>query len=265
MFRPEPPVAEEAQNGDPLADPKDRLPDDVEGAEHDDLPDFPPEDDYAEKYAADDDDDNNQAESGADETTSNTRASADNADDQEPPYDEQTQALVDQAKKARDDFRNVDNDFRAEQTRVSNLQQSKKNDYGPDSAFWPLHGKCFDFSDREYTYSLCPFDKVTQQGRGGGGHVDLGRWSKWIDNNTKMMFEHGQKCWNGPDRSAVILLQCGIENRLLSAAEPDRCAYAMTFETPAACPEPPTDKERIIEEALKGAAADDDMLRHLEL
>lgn len=52
-----------------------------------------------------------------------------------------------------------------------------------------------------------------------------------------MRFSGGQKCWNGPERSADVYLECGTETKLLSADEPSTCAYRMRMATPAACTE----------------------------
>jgi hypothetical protein len=50
-----------------------------------------------------------------------------------------------------------------------------------------------------------------------------------------MLFEHGQRCWGGPDRSLRVSLVCGVTNELRSVAEPNKCEYVMTLSTPAAC------------------------------
>ena len=50
-----------------------------------------------------------------------------------------------------------------------------------------------------------------------------------------MMFENGQKCWNGPKRSMRVLFDCDTENKIVSVNEPSTCKYSMTFHTPLAC------------------------------
>jgi hypothetical protein len=65
--------------------------------------------------------------------------------------------------------------------------------------------------------------------------VSVGKFVRWEDDGAKMIFENGQKCWNGPARSATIDLQCGDEPMLISMDEPSKCVYTGRFATPLAC------------------------------
>lgn len=42
-------------------------------------------------------------------------------------------------------------------------------------------------------------------------------------------------CWNGPARSLKLIFECGNVDAMLSADEPEKCAYAARFSTPAVC------------------------------
>lgn len=156
-----------------------------------------------------------------------------------PEYDEATSALIATANAARDEFREADNKKRDIERDVSDLKKYLEIDYGPEREFSPLYDQCYDYTDREYTYKMCGFKKVTQISKNGGRETSLGTWGKWngpSDNPySVMVYEDGEKCWNGPSRSATIKIICGLEDKLLSASEPNRCEYAMDFSTPAIC------------------------------
>lgn len=156
-----------------------------------------------------------------------------------PPYDEATLALIETANAARDAFREADNKKSAVDRDISNLKKFLEIDYGADMEFSPLYDQCYEYTDREYTYKMCGFKKVTQTPKNGGRETSLGMWGKWNGPGgnlySVMVYENGESCWNGPSRSATIKLQCGLEDKLLSASEPNRCEYAMDFSTPAVC------------------------------
>ncbi|VDN99032.1 unnamed protein product [Rodentolepis nana] len=135
--------------------------------------------------------------------------------------------------------------------------ESKPIDYGPDNGFMMLiepSTGCLEYSDKQYTYSLCAFSEVRQRNVGSpaGSGTLLGRWKEWVGhprdsiNWTKeekfekllyneMLYDGGETCWNGPSRSAKVKVACGVETKLLSVDEPSRCIYLMKLETPAAC------------------------------
>lgn len=117
---------------------------------------------------------------------------------------------------------------------------------------------CFEYEDREYIYKLCPFDKTVQKSKSNNAETTIGQWSAWgTDSNkySQMVFNNGLACWNGPQRSTLVRLTCGIESKVVAVSEPNRCEvkftvfkglsnyqliniffkYEMKFETPAVC------------------------------
>jgi protein kinase C substrate 80K-H len=150
-----------------------------------------------------------------------------------------------EAEAARNEHREKRKALDDKQQRAKDLEADIARDFGPDDAMLLLFGQCFELDQREYTYKLCPFKEVHQLRRGAGHGPLIGRWkgfgeqsySVWGSKQdySHMLFDQGERCWGGPDRSANVHVVCGGENKLLSVDEPSMCAYKMVFQTPAVC------------------------------
>nr|XP_031833510.1 glucosidase 2 subunit beta [Nomia melanderi] len=154
-------------------------------------------------------------------------------------YDEETQALIDEATTARENFQTAEKSVSDLQTAIRKLEEKLDRDYGADQEFAPLDGECFEYTDLEYIYTLCMFGRATQRSKSGGSDIILGHWNEWAGTDgqkySKMKYDRGLTCWNGPARSTMVSLSCGKENKLISVTEPMRCEYLMEFSTPALC------------------------------
>jgi len=199
-----------------------------------------PKSDLAEEesqYDEDDDEDNDAEE--AVPAPEKEEEAAENVENAQPEYDEETQRLVDSANIARTEFKDANQRVVDLEREIRELKESMDIDFGEDDQFLPLHRQCFEYTDREYTYKLCMFDQVTQRPKAGGADTNLGRWGNWDgpENNifNKMKYTNGLSCWNGPARSTEVRLSCGIETKLLTVSEPNRCIYVIEAETPAVC------------------------------
>lgn len=124
---------------------------------------------------------------------------------------------------------------------IKKIEEEMNSDFGPSQVFFPLKGQCYSYKDREYTYTLCPFERTTQESI-SGMQTELGRWAGWAgpsdDPYSRQKYEGGIQCWNGPSRSAVVNIACGVEDKVTSVTEPAKCEYVFDFITPAACPDP---------------------------
>ncbi|XP_006004085.1 glucosidase 2 subunit beta [Latimeria chalumnae] len=158
-----------------------------------------------------------------------------------PDYNEETRALIDAAKEARDNFKVAEKNLYEVEEAIGNLEKEFSMDFGKNNEFAYMYGKCYEITN-EYAYKLCPFDKVTQTPKHGGLETSLGTWTSWADpedNNYSMMkYEDGTSCWQGPNRSTKVKLTCGKETAVISCTEPSRCEYLMELQTPAICEEP---------------------------
>ncbi|XP_030287698.1 glucosidase 2 subunit beta-like isoform X2 [Sparus aurata] len=121
---------------------------------------------------------------------------------------------------------------------ISDLQKKLALDYGTDWEFLFLNSQCYKLKVYEYTYTLCPFNQVTQKST-AGTEVSLGKWGMWAgtpkNQYSQMVYENGEPCWQGGSRSTTVTLTCGTETALRSVKEPSKCQYIMDFQTPVAC------------------------------
>jgi len=100
---------------------------------------------------------------------------------------------------------------------------------GTEKQYYPLYDKCFNLRVEQYNYEFCTFKSVKQ------GYTSLGTWGTWGSNYESMTYSNGEKCWNGPERSANIVFECGADNNLYEASEPSKCEYLFKFKTPYVC------------------------------
>ncbi|XP_064079784.1 glucosidase 2 subunit beta-like isoform X1 [Macrobrachium nipponense] len=190
-----------------------------------------------------DEDDEEEEEEGAEEDFDlNEDAEDTQNEEEEPKYDEETQKLVDVANAARAEYDEADREVRDLVRELRSLEETQEKEYGPEEEFRVLEGNCYEYTDREYIYRLCPFDKAIQKPKAGHGETRLGQWGEWsgpeTDRYSRMMYNNGQACWNGPTRSADVRLTCGTETKLMSVTEPNRCEYLFIMTTPAVCSKP---------------------------
>ncbi|CAB1341811.1 unnamed protein product [Coregonus sp. 'balchen'] len=212
--------------------------------------------DYAgdEEDVEDDEEDGDHEEEEEEEKVPPTVPTPEKREDDEvsmPPYDAETQSLIDAAQKARDDFDEAERALREVDDQMKNLEKEIGFDFGPSAEFAYLYSQCYELSTSEYIYRLCPFNRVSQKPKFGGSETNLGVWGQWVgpeDNLYSVMkYDHGLGCWQGPNRSTTVKLTCGKETVVTSTSEPSRCEYLMEFTTPAVCQEPPS-----LDEVLHG-------------
>lgn len=188
---------------------------------------------------AQEEDQEKEDEEGTEEEDTATEEEEKTTEQPSVQYDEETQALINEATSARERFQEAEKAATDLQVEIRKLEEKLDRDYGSDEEFAPLDGECFEYTDLEYVYALCIFDKATQRAKSGGNDINLGHWREWVgpeeQKYSKMKYDRGLACWNGPERSTTVTLICGKENKLISVTEPSRCEYAMEFATPALC------------------------------
>ncbi|CAM4610090.1 unnamed protein product [Lepidochelys kempii] len=203
-----------------------------------------PEDDYddEEEEEGDDDESNEEEPKVPPPKQPSDKAAEEDEEEKMPPYDEATQALIDTAQKAREQFEEAEKSLKEMEDSIRSLEKEISFDFGPQGEFAYLYSQCYELATNEYVYRLCPFNRVSQKPKHGGAETNLGTWGSWAgpDENkfSLMKYEHGTGCWQGPNRSTTVKLTCGKETVVTSTTEPSRCEYLMELVTPAACQEP---------------------------
>ncbi|KAJ3093135.1 hypothetical protein HK102_007974 [Quaeritorhiza haematococci] len=159
--------------------------------------------------------------------------------------------------------------------KIEDLEKKDKIDFGPAGVFEKLYGQCFSIDTVEYTYEVCMLEKALQKNKGQSWGTDLGKFTRWGSRSSKderptigpvktkkdlakalehykvMMFENGARCWNGPERSVEVTLECGADTAVLSVSEPSKCEYNVRVRTPAVCVEDEDELVKVGNEVLR--------------
>ncbi|KAF6762433.1 glucosidase II beta subunit-like-domain-containing protein [Ephemerocybe angulata] len=115
--------------------------------------------------------------------------------------------------------------------------------FGAEGEWKKLDDTCINHEVGDYTYELCFFKEAKQKPNKGGSNFSLGRFQSWNKDArpgspeyySKQVYQHGTRCWNGPERSVVVLLTCGVENTIYSVQELEKCEYQFKGTSPALC------------------------------
>ena len=142
-------------------------------------------------------------------------------------YDDETQRLIAESEQAKQKFNELDSNYRNIEKDIKEIETQLTLDIGAQNEFASMINQCFEYEDREYKYKLCPFSKTVQISKSNHGETAIGYWSSWGDENKNkylhMKFNNGLACWNGPQRSTNVYLLCGLESKIISVSEPNRC------------------------------------------
>ncbi|KAJ7690291.1 glucosidase II beta subunit-like protein-domain-containing protein, partial [Mycena metata] len=149
--------------------------------------------------------------------------------------------------------------FNAAETALKKVKDEKKaaeedleeifnvNGFGAEGEWKKLDGTCLALDTGEYIYEVCMFEEAKQKPapNKGGQTFNLGKFSSWNPSPDvqpgdpayyeKQVYNHGTRCWNGPERSVILVLKCGTENAIHSVMELEKCEYQLTGTSPALC------------------------------
>lgn len=107
------------------------------------------------------------------------------------------------------------------------LQSNLELDFGEDDILRGVAGKTITSTIGGYEYKVGFLTNVYQDTN------LLGTYSHHEDG--KLYYINGNRCWNGPLRLAVVDIQCGMENTIVSLSEPEKCEYYIVVTSPVGC------------------------------
>ena len=151
---------------------------------------------------------------------------------------------------ARNALKSAQDDLNDLKNRIRDQRADIEKDYGNASIFRALKGHCISRDAGEYTYEHCFLDRTQQIPKKGGSNVSMGKFVRIASTiveelneagdivtieKVALEYERGQSCWNGPQRSTRVILECGEQNEILKTAEDEKCVYSMLVTTPAVC------------------------------
>ncbi|CAN0048775.1 unnamed protein product [Ectocarpus sp. 12 AP-2014] len=175
-----------------------------------------------------------------------------------------------EAVEGRKEVKNLSDDLKVQEKKLKTLEQEESEDYGEDGALWPLKDKCITAKTGGYEYRVCPFKDAHQEE--GKSKTLIGKWKgieraeadhvrqlqqqhqQLVLSGDVLVFDRGQKCWNGPARSVRVALACGTEDSLSAVTEPETCTYEAVLETPGACSS--AQRDALIASVAGGAGED---------
>lgn len=129
--------------------------------------------------------------------------------------------------KLREKISSAEKDLNAQMADFSIHDDSLQKDYGPNEILRAVEGEWVNKKIGEYTYKLGFLDAIYQD------NTLVGRFANF--DGSSLHYTQGSKCWNGPQRSAVVQIVCGPLNDLVSVSEPEKCQYKFILESPIGC------------------------------
>ncbi|RLN89575.1 hypothetical protein BBJ28_00007533 [Nothophytophthora sp. Chile5] len=168
-----------------------------------------------------------------------------------------------EAVETRTKYQDTKKELTAEETKLTAAQKLMDKNYGVDHLLFSLRDTCVESEPSAYVYKMCFFGKATQDttklgdmedpkapGQEVGDGSDAGEDAAITEASEpedgmetdaivrELTFSKGQKCWNGPQRSLTVQLECGpLPMTLFDIDELQTCVYTAKLRTPIVCDE----------------------------
>jgi len=153
---------------------------------------------------------------------------------------------------ARNALKAAENGLNDNKNILNERAEDLAKDYGADDIFRALRGQCVSKDSGEYTYELCWLEQTKQISKKNHGQTTMGKFASidtiMVDDElpadgkglgsgqrVALRYENGQHCWNGPNRSTLVVLACAEKEEVWKVTEEEKCVYRMEVGTPAVC------------------------------
>ena len=153
---------------------------------------------------------------------------------------------------ARNALKAAQDSVKGDQRLLDEKGEDLAKDYGTDDVFRALKGQCVSRDSGEYTYELCWLEQTKQISKKNHGQTTMGKFASFdtviVDDElmadgkglgsgerVALKYENGQHCWNGPNRSTLVVLACAEKDEVWKVTEEEKCVYRMEVGTPAVC------------------------------
>lgn len=120
---------------------------------------------------------------------------------------------------------------------IESVKSTLSTPLGPHDVYRAVDGDCFSSLISDYTYEVCLLRTLHQKSATGGDTI-VGRFDRVDAETGSLYYSHGAKCWNGPERSGRVDVECGAVNELLSVREAQKCEYVFRIKSPLGCSAP---------------------------
>lgn len=117
--------------------------------------------------------------------------------------------------------------IKSKQIELDAAERRFKQDYGENDILRAIEGGGYEKKIGDYNYRIAFMNAVYQD------NTLVGRYTGF--NGKSMHFTGGDRCWNGPQRSATVEFVCAPEHDLLSVFEPQKCQYKFVLASPLVC------------------------------
>ncbi|KAI5950917.1 hypothetical protein KGF54_003991 [Candida jiufengensis] len=129
---------------------------------------------------------------------------------------------------------NLEKELEQIEKKISIVKSNLNLNYGPNDILRAYDQVTISKNLGGYNYRINLLDGINQD------DVFIGKFKEY--KNDKLYYNNGDRCWNGPKRSATIEFICGEGPELVSVSEPEKCHYHFIIQGESWC-NPITEEE----------------------